>query len=232
MIIRLFLLMSLVFVAACGPSYQTTSGAAFVEQRPNSIDKDIARIASVEPNLNFPGRIGVARVVNGRLTALPAQEIEIFGRFAEDNPRYGEIVGISPLIAQMIQEEEGRSGIIRSIRQTAARQHLDYVLVYEVGARSSVTNTPFALADVTLIGGMLLPTRNIKTAGVASAAFLDVRNGYPYGTVAATKDLSGLSRTFGEGIAKNALQQKAILKTTQALMPKVEEMLDGLYRRQ
>jgi hypothetical protein len=52
-----------------------TSGKAFAEATDadvaRSIDAEIARVASVEPNLRFPARIGVARIVNGDLTLPP-----------------------------------------------------------------------------------------------------------------------------------------------------------------
>lgn len=65
------------------------------------------------------------------------------------------------------------------IRRKAARQHLDQVLIYEIGAQSHERDTPFALADVTLIGGAPLPTGQFKVAGVGQAFLVDVRNGYP-----------------------------------------------------
>lgn len=219
-------------LSACTPSYQTSSGAAYVAKQPARIDADIARIARIEPDLQFPAKIGVARVINGRLTAIPGAEAALFGDFGAQNPHLGRIEALSPLVHQMVQGEATTKGTLHAIRMAAARQHMDYIIVYEIGARSRTANTPFALADVTLIGGALLPTRSIKVAGVGSAAFVDVRNGYPYSNVTTTTDLSGLGRSFNSGRAAARLRDKAIQRTAEALMPQVQEMLQELYKRQ
>ena len=240
--IRPFATLMLLALAACGPSIQTTSGADFIAATPRSfIDDDIAKAAAVEPNLRFPARIGIARIVNGGLTLPPAEETALFAGIAERNARYGEFVPVSPLIVAMMNGTQtnihsdrwGRRSdeIIRQIRLASARQHLDYVIIYEVGARSRTGNTPFALADVTLVGGMLLPTRNIAVAGVGAAAFIDVRNGYPYGTTQVTADLSGFARTFQAHRRSDELRAQATLKVTEALVPDIETMLSELAAR-
>ncbi len=235
-------LLLVVALAGCANSTQTTSGAAYLAARdgngPLTIDADIARIAAVEPRLHFPARIGVAQVINGQLALPDAATADLFAGLAQRHERLGSFIPVSPLIAAMVNGEGGTgietdyrshsNTIVNEIRRASARQHLDYVLIYEVGARSTKADTVFALADVTLIGGAFLPTRSIKVAGIGQALFLDVRNGYPYGTAQATEDLSGLARSFGTHRRDAALQQKAIVKTTAALLPEVETMLTNL----
>ncbi len=231
----------LLALAACGPSIQTTSGADFIAATPPSfIDEDIAQAAAVEPNLRFPARIGIARIVNGSLTLPPAEETALFADIAERNSRYGEFVPVSPLIMAMTgsnatginRHQSGTAAAaIQQIRLASARQHLDYVIIYEIGARSRTGNTPFALADVTLVGGMLLPTRNISVAGIGAAAFVDVRNGYPYGTTQVAADLSGFARTFQADRRSNELRAQATLKVAEALVPDIETMLSELAAR-
>jgi hypothetical protein len=221
----------LILLAGCSHAIQTTSGASFVAPANGPIDKDIAAIAAIEPNLKFPARIGVARVINGALSLPSADETEALAAMAETLAPLGTFVQVSPLISAMVNDENHRpstADAIENIRRTAARQHLDYILVYEIGARSSETDTPFALADVTLIGGALLPTRNIKVAGVGNAIFLDVRTGYPYGTAQVAEDLSGLARSFGTDRRAAALQDRATLKVFKALVPEVQAMLVAL----
>ncbi len=229
------LLIALLPMMGCGYTTQTTSGAAFVaatdagRQRP--IDADIAKLASVEPHLVFPARIGVVRIVNGAIDAFPADEAALLGDLSQRNQSLGTLFPVSPLISALVNGEPKRgerSSVINDIRRTAARQHLDYVLVYEIGARSREADSPFALADVTLIGGALLPTRNIRIAGIGQALFVDVRNGYPYGTAQTAQDLSGLGRSFGTSRRTEALRAKAISKTAAALFREVEKMLADL----
>ncbi len=231
----------LLALAACGPSIQTSSGADFIAATPPSfIDEEIAKAAAVEPNLRFPARIGIARIVNGSLTLQPAEETALFADIAERNSRYGEFVPVSPLIMAMTgsnatgvnRHQSGTAAAaIQQIRLASARQHLDYVIIYEIGARSRTGNTPFALADVTLVGGMLLPTRNISVAGIGAAAFVDVRNGYPYGTTQVAADLSGFARTFQADRRSNELRAQATLKVAEALVPDIETMLSELAAR-
>lgn len=224
----------LILLAGCSHAIQTTSGAAFIAPSNGPIDKDIAAIAAVEPNLRFPARIGVARIVNGALTLPGTDESAAFADMAQTLAPMGTFVQVSPLISSMVNGDHydpSTDDAIKDIRQTAARQHLDYILVYEIGARSSERDTPFALADVTLIGGAFLPTRNIKVAGLGNAIFLDVRNGYPYGTAQVAEDLSGLARSFGTQRRAQALQDRATLKVFKALVPEVQAMLTELAAR-
>ncbi len=230
----LFFTLSILALTACGGYVQNTSGSDYVLATDKAfIDEDIAQAAAVEPDLRFPARIGIARIVNGQLTLPPTGEVALFSEVAERNARFGDFIPVSPLVVALIHDGNGenlsamsRSGrIVKEIRLAAARQHLDYVIIYEVGASSRTENTPFALADVTLLGGMLLPTRNIAVAGMGVAAFIDVRNGYPYGTAQTTTDLSGFARSFQAGSRSEALRDRAILKVAQALVPDIEDLL-------
>lgn len=235
-------LVLLTALTACSPQMQYTSGADYITASgtsgPLSIDSDIARAASVEPDLRFPARIGIAQIVNGQLSLPDAETSALFAGLAEKYQALGTFVPVSPLIAAMVTGSNPTAmparyaaspdQIVHDIRLTAARQHIDYVLVYEVGARSSRKGTVFALTDITLIGAAILPTRSIKIAGIGQALFLDVRNGYPYGTAQVTTDLSGLAHTFGTGRREAALREKAVLKTTAALIPEVEALFAAL----
>jgi hypothetical protein len=237
---RPFLLLPALFLAAaCTHTTQLTSGAAYLAAPGPSgvidVDADIAKVAAVEPNLRFPARIGVARIVNGQLSIPSPEEAEDLADLVARHPEMGSFVPVSPLIAELVNDPEvgssddGRSSITE-IRRAAARQHLDHVLIYEIGARSSERDTPFALADVTLIGGAFLPTRSLKVAGVGQAILLDVRNGYPYGTTTATEDLSGLGRSFGTNRREEALRDRAAARVALALIPEMEAMLVDLYK--
>jgi hypothetical protein len=236
---NLMLLPALLLVSACMHTTQLTSGAEYLAATGPSgvidVDAEIARIAGVEPDLRFPARIGIARIVNGNLSTPGVEESERLADLMSRHPEMGEFVPISPLISAMVNgvdanQRSSQASTIADIRRAAARQHLDHVLIYEIGARSSERDTPFALADVTLIGGALLPTRNIKVAGVGQAILVDVRNGYPYGTALATEDLSGLARSFGTDRREEALRERATAKVAEALMPEIEAMLVDLYK--
>jgi len=120
---------------------------------------------------------------------------------------------------------EERSDVVETIRVGAARQHLDAVLIYEVGARARKGANVLALGDLTIIGAAILPSHNIKAQGVAQALLIDVRNAYPYGTAQADADISRLSVAFGSYERKEAARLKAIEKTVENLVPEVEKMM-------
>jgi hypothetical protein len=235
---KLQALFTVLLIAGCSNSAQFTSGKEFLAGGLPISEADIAKAAAVEPDLRFPARIGVARVVNGDLTGLPAEEAQLFAGLTERKAMIGEFIPVSPLVVSMMQADQppekhtifGRSTeeIVHAIRLGAARQHLDYVLIYEAGAQSTTGNTPFALADVTLIGGVLLPTRSIKVAGIGQALLIDVRNGYPYGTANVAVELKGLARTFNGDRQSAVLRDKAVLKVVEALIPELDEMYTKL----
>ena len=58
-----------------------------------------------------------------------------------------------------------------------------------------------------------------------------MRNGYPYATINAAHDLSGLARSYGTHRRSENLRERAVLEVTKALIPDVEEMLEELKQR-
>lgn len=235
--------------SACGHQAQYSSGneylARHVErlekapkvkgQIPQKIDEKFIRAASVEPDLQFPGRFGLARIVNGRLSNIPESEVAAWTGLAGKLSGLGSFVPISPLIAELASSnqtfEHDRwrptplGETIEKIRLGAARQHVDAVLIYEVGARAGNSATAFALADITLIGGAFLPTREITAEGRASAMFVDVLNGYPYGTTTASVDLSSYYISWGSDRKTEQKRNEAAKAVVDKLIPEVEKMI-------
>ena len=223
---HLVLLAALVVgVGACGTHLQTSSGAAYLTRYDASheiangvatdVDEDVRRIAAIEPTLAFPARIGLARIEHGSLTALPEDEARIWQDVLEDlGSDYGEFVPVSPLIASMVSDAPARrssnaAAIIAHIRRGAARQHLDYVLTYEVGSSREEKANALALADLTVIGMFVLPSRTIEIDASASGLMLDVRTGYPYATMTAHAEKSGVSRVISDRSTGRTYAEKA-----------------------
>lgn len=232
-------------LAACGPTVQTTSGRDYLDKYDralarsgagpavpvaNGLDGAIRQAAAVEPLLTLPARFGLARIVNGRITAIPGREAELWAEFAERYARAGEFIPISPLIAEYTADAVagGARNAVETVRLGAARQHVDAVLLYEVGARGSNVNTVLAIADLTIIGAALLPTRRLGAEGVAQALLLDVRNGYPYGTASAQTALSEYSTSFGSSLREEDLRDRAVADVVEALIPQVDIMMRDL----
>ena len=220
---------------ACGPVVQTSSGRDFVVRyqsaSTDSLSEAVRAEASVKPTLRFPAKFGLARVGHGRLTALPADEMEIWRATTERYSGLGDFAPISPLLTAAGAGGDTARGLVDNLRLAAAKQHMDAVLVYEVGARSNRVATPFALADLSLIGTAVLPSRSLTAEGVASAVLLDVWNGYQYLTAASSVDLSRLSITLGARTREDGLRRLAVLRTVEDLVPKVEQGVLELHQR-
>lgn len=235
-----------VLLAACSTHVQTTSGADYLARydaplaaasgEGRSLDELVREAAAVEPTLTFPARFGIARIENGRLGAIPPAEAALWQELAAGlGPRVGEFVPVDPLGAAFTAESLGYTGhdagaLAATIRLGAARQHLDAVLVYAVDTTARSDATVLAFADLTLIGGAFLPTREIEATGAAAALLIDVRNGYPYGRTDAAVELSELATSWGSDDRTEEMRREAEAETVAALAPKVREMFDLLIR--
>jgi hypothetical protein len=243
-------------VSGCESNIQTTSGQAYLDryqtadyQRPDgafaaevkSLDAKVREVAAVEPKLRFPARIGLARIENGELSGVPAEEAEAWMKAAEDlGPAFGQFVPLSILVAEMVSGPEptqryGRDYIasrmyrtMEKIRLGAARQHLDAVLVYEVYGKSEQSANPLALLNLTIIGAYVLPGESVHAGGFASALLLDVRNGYPYGTARKVVDHDTVTPSAGSYDRSRSIMQATMTRAAIELVPEVEDMFRKL----
>lgn len=238
-------------LAACSYSTQTSSGADYLAgYRPahtasgeapgeagkaaRSLDEEIRAIAAIEPALRFPARIGVARVEHRQLTSVPPAELVHWGELAERlGPQTGEFAPVSPMIAAMVDPQGGSANrtpadLIADIRRGAARQHLDYVLVYELSGDFSQSTNVLSAADLTILGYFLLPSREVTIRGAANAILLDVRNGYPYGTAAAAVEDTDLARGSSARDRGRDGAQRARRAAVEKLTSEVEAMITDL----
>ncbi|MGJ3232789.1 MAG: hypothetical protein ACFE0P_13435 [Oceanicaulis sp.] len=243
-------------LTACSYSTQTSSGADYLAgyagyagraaapdagpaaaeqaKAANDLDAEIRQIAAIEPALRFPARIGVARVEGRQLTSVPPSELTYWGELAERlGPDTGEFAPVSPLIAAMVDPQGGArnasaADLIADIRRGAARQHLDYVLVYELSGNFSQSTNVLSAADLTILGYFLLPSREVNIRGAANAILLDVRNGYPYGTAAAAVEDTDLARGSSARDRGRDGAERAKLAAVEELTGEVEAMITDL----
>jgi hypothetical protein len=241
-------------VAGCASSTQLTSGQAYLDDYPaaaaaeddsvggktfvatSDVDADVRAIAAVEPDLRFPARIGLARIQGAALTAAPPEELAAWATLAERlGPEVGEFVPVSPLIAEMVDPPSrnrynrvSSSEVVGHIRRGAARQHLDYVLVYEVTTGWSEGANALSLADATVLGLFIVPSRNVEVEAAANALLIDVRNGYPYGTATAFAERGRAARAVYSGGAREGLTTAASLDAVTNLTGEVETMVGDL----
>ena len=120
---------------------------------------------------------------------------------------------------------------INRIRLGSARQHLDVVLIYEVFSKTDKSMNPLSIADITLIGGYLLPSKNIKAEGLANAILIDVMQGYPYGSAQADVDKMELATTWGAWKKEDRMRETIRSAAAIKLTGEVEKMLVELQQQ-
>ena len=243
-------IVTLLFISGCSHYVQTTSGDEYLEKyaslTPGNSNEStgddnagftdiLKKSAQIEPTLRFPARIGLARIDNGRLSAIPEAEIEAWYETKESLGKgFGEFIPISPLIANMAaatvyQSDNYRiDNTINKVRLGAARQHLDAVLVYEVYSRSSSKSNILAIANLTIIGGYILPSKLIKAEGFANAMLIDVLQGYPYGTAQVIVDKDEISTAWGTSEHIDSIKDKVKTSAAIKLMDEIEDMFKEL----
>ena len=203
----------------------------------SDIDQDIRDIAAVEPDLKFPARIGIAYIEQGSLKTLPPDHGEAWHPVTERvDGQLGEIVPISPLIAQMVSTgpasyETRVSHLINSIRRGAARQHVDYVLIYEISEASGRQSNCLRLADWSVLGLFIIPSRDVDVVASGSAILIDVRTGYPYGTASGVATRDGIATPAGANSKRAKLAERAEKAAVSNLAKDVIVMIDTLVEQ-
>ena len=222
---------------------RTKDGAEVIEDRVETVSTDdlIRSAASIEPLLNLPARIGIARIDGGRLTTIPNGEAAMWQDLARKHAGLGSFAAIDPFLAdytlKTVLPQDQRAlrrdagDIITKIRLGAARQHMDAVLIYEIGTRRHHGGDYPGLTPVRVLGAAPLPAVAMEKEGVARAFLMDVRNGYPYGSTSAQVSLSDLGPSFGSDRRRDALRKKALLKVAAGLVPKVETLFRDLVMK-
>ena len=244
--IGLLLVLSLASIGCQSHSVQMTSGKKYLsnytnydatETNASDLNEEVKAIASIEPSIQFPSRIGLVKLFNGRITNLSVEEIEAWEELRRTmGATFGDFIPVSPMIAEMVytpretnsKSKGNPSDIFRKVRLGAARQHLDHVLVYEVFSETKTTKLASSVANWTIIGGYFVPSREIETAGFANALLLDVRNGYPYGTASATLNATEFSASQTYRDNSRNLSDKNQVSTVIKLIPEVQQMMEKL----
>ncbi|MEM8591566.1 MAG: hypothetical protein AAGF13_03475 [Pseudomonadota bacterium] len=136
---RYLSILALIGCTACDPQVMTISGRSFLDAR-EAPTLSIVEAASYEPNLKFPARIGVVRLVSGSVTVVPDEERSLFSNaFSGD---LGTVVELGPLEARMLGLRNFGVGQ-DEIRKLAASRHLDYVLVVELAPAANTAEAIF-----------------------------------------------------------------------------------------
>ena len=244
----LIIFLSLASIGCQTHSVQMTSGKKYLshyadydatETNASDLNEEVKAIANIEPSIQFPSRIGLVKLFNGRITNLSVEEIEAWEESRSTmGITFGDFIPVSPMIAEMVytprktnsKSKSNPSEIFRKIRLGAARQHLDHVLIYEVFSETKTTKLASSVANWTIIGGYFVPSREIETTSFANALLLDVRNGYPYGSASASLNAKEFSASQTYRDKSRNLADKNQISTVIKLIPEVQQMMKKLIK--
>jgi hypothetical protein len=256
------LLCLVLVLAACGSSGQAPSGQGYLgsfqpqvaRETQAFMDPDLRAASNAEPALTFPARIGLARLEDGTLSPMPQIEAEAWLEMAKDlGPGWGEFVPISPMMVALGDPSTGSgddcgersnwnnspcdppaiASTVRHIRQGAARQHVDAVLIYEVFANDAQGSDWPAGTNSALLGFLPAPRGTIETEGHSQGLLVDVANGYTYGFVSAVADDAAavqLTSNAG-GTAASSADQAARTAAVTEIAGKARDMFRDLRLR-
>lgn len=251
------MLIAALILAGCGgSSIQTTSGKDYLAKHkgairetrlPNppiggtiSFDEALHQVASIEPTLTFPARIGIAKIGCidqrcGTVVPLYPEEAEAWSEMAANlGASYGSLIPISPFAMDQALSEAYNAGLpdhvtaVQKVRLAAARHHLDAVIVYEARSREEGEANILAVGDLTIIGAFVLPSRKIESQAYAAGIILDPITGYPYGQVQAAAEDDAFASLVGSKDGKKDLKRATETSAAVLLAAETEEAVRSL----
>jgi len=195
--LRLIVLSCIALISGCTAEIQNTSGRAYLAAGAIN-DPEIASRAAYEPTLSLPARIGIVRLVYGKITTIPTRELGLYTAGLPEG--IGSITQLGPLEAQL-SDSRGYSRMDQKrIRQLAASRHLDLVLIVS-----------------------LEPGNN-----TAEALVIDVRSGYPYASIETSAEGRGIRNFWGGRVRNQGRLKRATFRLAQKLKPELEVMAGRL----
>lgn len=202
-------------------------------------DALVLKAAAVEPILELPAHIGLARIHRGELTTIPPDEGVMWYESTYRRQNVGRFTLVSPAVAALTVQtigygedwrRQGFGGPIARIRLGAARQHMDAVLIYEVSSYVR-QNDRWRRGNRSSVLGATLPAAKRSGAyGAAHAMLIDIRNGYVYGTASAESAAVGSISDWTSGSEISALEEKARAEALAQLRPKVAALFDQIVQ--
>lgn len=101
-------------------------------------------------------------------------------------------------------------------------------MIYEVDSTADSRRNPLSIANWTVIGAFVLPSQNVKAQGVAQAMLVDVRNGYPYGTIQASADDKTVSALVRNWEAEKDLMKRVETAAVKNLAQEARDLMRDL----
>ena len=107
-------------------------------------------------------------------------------------------------------------------------QPLDAVLIYEVNQWGRKRSNFLSVANLTILGGFILPTTTASENVTANAILIDVQQGYPYGHAEVSHEDESLTTSWGSESTRDGLREPTRTTAVKRLSEDVQEMLSKL----
>lgn len=197
-------------------------------------DVEIAARMSRRPAASFPAALAVMRIQgaeyrsytgvgygSGSCTIVTNRELENEAQFGEIGtlPMVRGIAMVNRLTAPpKIDSEMG-------LRAAAAELHADIMLLYTFDTVFHTETTIPALGVMTL---GLFPNERARVTSTVSAAFVDVRTGYIYGTAEATNTTKRITNAWNTSDAVDKTRRECEAAAFKQLVPQMKEVWTGI----
>lgn len=229
--VRRLIVLIFVLLAGCA-SYSTPGGPVrLAELAGNDADA-----AARQPAPQFPVKLGVIRVQapayrsyssagvgRGSFSVLTSPDDPLSGSLQQALSQWPAITGVTPLDPELLPTNLTS---LDDLRLAAAKMQVDILLVYTIDTHFHINGHDYGpLAEIPL---KTVPDADASVSAVASAAFVDVRTGYRYGSSEAAAQESGLRQVWGTADAIDAKRIDAEQKTVAMLSSEAKKTWQGI----
>ncbi|MGI5861939.1 MAG: hypothetical protein ACOX6T_07750 [Myxococcales bacterium] len=221
-------------------SYQPTADQAPPPQQPldrslfaprgssGLTEADIARILDAPITLELPARVGVAALAQPFQPQAPARiEAGVAATRALAEALEGtKLVSLATDVVTRMPTGTG----IEGLRELAARYRTPYLLLYTEDFEDRSHANGWSALWITVIGGLLSPSRTLAAEGVLQASLFDVRTGTILFTVQERVGFARKHLPIGASGAYEELLRKTADEATKSLADRVVAKLQRVAR--
>ena len=124
------------------------------------------------------------------------------------------------------QMRQSAAAHVQRMRRLARDVGADYLFLFGGTIDQATTSTPLSAADLTIIGGFLVPSKRIQGVARASGALVEVDSGRVVASVSAGRDARRLAPTFardnGELAQLKQLRDEVVVELADQLVERVK----------
>lgn len=192
------------------------------------VDAEIAKVESLKPQASFPCRIAVHLApANGSWRWTPADKALL-----DDVGRRLKASGVATdvfTMSQMTIPSSDKGLDFGALRVAAAKHGADLLLIIQGSGQSNTTKNVMWPANLTVLGGFVVPGSTCDATFTVAASVIDVRNGFLYAGVDAEEEatIHRPSFTLEECVAIEKAKKKAIDQYGSALVERLVAMKDA-----